>query len=411
RHSAEEADDFLRVLNWMLKREQSIQVSREELTNLSTNLAATYEELSLLYRVSGTMGVTQKPEEFLQNVCCELLEVMNIEAAVGIVYAHPPAIPRDIITVAGQIDWADEQIRNLATVHITPNFTDKNCAILDNEFACTQNADLDREVSNLIAMPLMADGAPMGMLVGLNKLAGEFDSVDLKLINAVGNQAVVFLANNRLYADLQDLLMGVLHALTATIDAKDPYTCGHSQRVAMVSKRIAAECGLPASKVQRIYLCGLLHDIGKIGVPESTLRKSGKLTDEEYDYVKRHPEIGAKILSGIRQLDDVIAGILTHHERPDGRGYPQGLSREELPIEGLIVGLADCFDAMSSDRTYRKAMPLEAVIQEIRGHAGTQFDPDVVEKFLAMDLEKFCQELKKPPKVVFPAGGIQEHRS
>jgi putative nucleotidyltransferase with HDIG domain len=196
-----------------------------------------------------------------------------------------------------------------------------------------------------------------------------------------------------LYADLQDLLMGVLHALTATIDAKDPYTCGHSQRVAMLSKLLAQRVGFPPAKVQELYLAGLLHDIGKIGVPEQVLCKEGRLTDEEYGSMKRHPSIGAKILQGIRQLDEVIVGILTHHERPDGKGYPQRLSGAQVPIEGRIVGLADVFDAMTSDRTYRKAMQLNVVLAEIRRCAGTQFDPLLVDLLMTFDFTKLMKDL------------------
>jgi putative nucleotidyltransferase with HDIG domain len=223
-------------------------------------------------------------------------------------------------------------------------------------------------------------------------------------MGAVGNQAAVFLTNNRLYADLQGLLMGVLHALTASIDAKDPYTCGHSQRVALISRRLAEECGFSPEKVQQIYLAGLLHDIGKIGVPETILRKKGRLTEEEYDVIKRHPLLGANILGGIRQLDDIVVGILSHHERPDGKGYPRGLKGDQVPMEGRILCLADCFDAMTSVRTYREALPLPAAIEEIRNNAGAQFDVGVVETFLSIDLKKFAEETKQPAKTVFPFG-------
>ncbi|MCK4600958.1 MAG: HD domain-containing protein, partial [Phycisphaerae bacterium] len=124
------------------------------------------------------------------------------------------------------------------------------------------------------------------------------------------------------------------------------------------------------------------------------LCKPGRLTEQEYAHIKKHPMVAARILGGIRQLDDVAVGILTHHERLDGGGYPQGLSGEEVPMEGRIIGLADCFDAMSSDRCYRDALPLSVVVEEIRTHAGTQFDVDLVKKFLAIDLETFLNEIR-----------------
>jgi len=410
RHEAEDAESLLRVLDWMLKRAWAQAVADDELATLSTNLATTYEELSLLYRISGSMRVTQQVDRFLQNICNELLEVMNIEAAVAVVYAHPPSIEEDMVMTAGRMNLSDEQINRLAHKEIVADFTSDSRAIVNNNFPASGDADLGRRVANLVAVPLVAEDDLIGVLIGMNKSSGDFDSVDLKLIGAIGSQAGVFLANSRLYADLQDLLMGVLHALTATIDAKDPYTCGHSQRVAQISRHLAKESGFSPAKVRQIYLAGLLHDIGKIGVPEATLRKAGRLTDEEYEGMKRHPVIGAKILGGIRQLDEVIVGILQHHERLDGKGYPYGLKGKEVSIEGRIVGLADGFDAMTSDRTYRKALPLAGVVEEIRKCAGTQFDEGLVVKFLSMDLKKFMAEIHQPTKTVFPFQVRRESR-
>jgi len=401
RHGADEVDDLLRILDWMLQGEQALDTATSELDNLSGNLATTYEELSLLYRISGSMRVTQCPERFLEDVCRELFEVMHIESAAAVVYAHPPSAEEDIVVVAGKPPMDDRAIMRLASTALAPKFGSDNRPVLDNSFP-------DGPVRSMVAMPLVVEDELLGMLIGFNKTTGDFVSVDLKLINSVGNQSSVFLANSKLYAELQDLLMGVLHALTASIDAKDPYTCGHSQRVALVSKRLAEDCGFDPERVHRVYLAGLLHDIGKIGVPESILCKPGKLTDEEYSVIKRHPVMGAKILGGIRQLDDVVVGILNHHERPDGKGYPDGLKGAEVPIEGLMVGLGDCFDSMTSDRTYRQALSMETVVDEIRRHAGTQFDVGLVEKLLSWNLAAFMEELHQPTRSVFPFGADLE---
>jgi len=377
------------------------------LSTLSTNLSTTYEELSLLYSISGSMRVTQSPDSFLLAACREVNEVMNLSAVAAVVYAHPPAVHEDTVVVAGELGLTREQIMLLAATQIAPMLGQNNRVVVENRFVWSARRDLGKAVRNLVAVPLLGE-QPMGMLLAFNKESGDFNSVDIKLMNSIANQSTVFLTNNMLYADLQDLLMGVLHALTATIDAKDPYTCGHSNRVAIISKRLAESMGLPAQRVQQIYLAGLMHDIGKIGVPESVLCKPGRLTPEEYEAVKKHPGLGAKILGGIRQLDDVIASILCHHERLDGRGYPQGLRGDEVPLDARIIGLADCFDAMSSDRTYRKALPLAAVVDEVRNCAGTQFDPEVVAHLLKWDLEDLLTELCQPAKTVFPIQVAQE---
>ena len=407
RHTREEADDFLCILSWLLDGEQGIDIGRQEMDTLSVNLTRAYEELSLLYKISGSRRLTGSPEEFLQKICLDMLEVMDISAAAVLMFPHPPAGDEDTLVLVGDIDLNADQIKLLVSTHVAPQ-TANNHPMVDNGFCPAPESGLGQAVTNIIAAPLVADKDPMGILLGFNRLGGDFDSVNIKLITSIAEQAAVFLANSRLYTDLQDLLMGVLHALTATIDAKDPYTCGHSQRVALLSKRIAELAGFAPERVHEIYLGGLLHDIGKIGVPESVLCKPGKLTKAEYETIKRHPSIGGKILGGIRHLDGQLASILTHHERPDGKGYPQGLKGDEVPIEGRIVGLADCFDAMTTDRTYRTALPLSEAIAEIRRYAGMQFDAELVEKFLAIDLEKLMAELREPVKPVFPVSVVEE---
>ena len=401
RHHADGADDLLRVLEWLLADEQDQQIAQNELRKLSTNLASTYEELSLLYRISRSMKVSQGTDEFVQNVCDELLDVMNISAAAAVVYGYGSSTT-DQVAVAGDIGMDANDIKYLLTSRIAPSFGKEMHAKVDNHFASDATGPATEAISNVLAIPLVVEGKLIGTLMGLNRLEGDFDSVDLKLISSIAQQAEVFVANSRLYADMQDLLMGVLHALTATIDAKDRYTCGHSQRVALISKRLAEESGFSADKIRQLYLAGLLHDIGKIGVSESILCKEGKLTDEEYEEMKTHPVLGARILDGIRQLDDVVVGILYHHERPDGRGYPHGLRGSDVPFEGQIVGLADCFDAMTSDRTYRKALSLDVAIDEIRKNSGTQFNAELVAKLLSLDLKAFLAEIRQPDVKFLP---------
>jgi HD-GYP domain-containing protein (c-di-GMP phosphodiesterase class II) len=145
---------------------------------------------------------------------------------------------------------------------------------------------------------------------------------------------------------------------------------------------------MSAEEIQKIYLAGLLHDIGKIGIPESVLCKDGELTAEEYSLMKAHPSIGAGILSEINQMADIVPGVLYHHERYDGKGYPTGLAGDDIPIAGRIVMIADAFDAMTSRRTYRKAMDAEAAIREIERELGTQFDPEIGSIFINNGIDK-----------------------
>jgi putative nucleotidyltransferase with HDIG domain len=171
--------------------------------------------------------------------------------------------------------------------------------------------------------------------------------------------------------------------MTSAIDAKDPYTCGHSDRVARISVRLAQELGCDQQLLQTLYMGGLLHDIGKIGIDDAVLRKPSRLSDEEYEHIKQHPELGCRILADLTPLSDVLPAVLHHHEQWDGNGYPCALSGEQIPLMARIMAVADAYDAMSSDRPYRKGMPADRVDEIFRGGAGSQWDPEVVAAFFS----------------------------
>jgi putative nucleotidyltransferase with HDIG domain len=174
-----------------------------------------------------------------------------------------------------------------------------------------------------------------------------------------------------------------VRALTSAIDAKDPYTHGHSERVARVAVCIGEEMGLDKEQLDTIYLGGLLHDIGKIGIDDQVLNKPGALTPEEYEHIKKHPQLGYDILRGVRQLQKILPIVLHHHESWDGTGYPHGLTGESTPLVARIAAVADAFDAMSSDRPYRQGMEDEKLDAILRDGAGKQWDPAVVDAFFA----------------------------
>ncbi|MBQ4427068.1 MAG: HD-GYP domain-containing protein [Oscillospiraceae bacterium] len=175
-----------------------------------------------------------------------------------------------------------------------------------------------------------------------------------------------------------------IETFTGFIDAKDPYTNGHSKRVAIYTKRLAKEFGYEGEELDRVYYIALLHDCGKIGVPDSILTKPGKLTDEEYEILKSHSARGAEILSSFKSLKDVEAGAHYHHERYDGKGYPDGLKGEEIPFIARMICVADSFDAMNSNRVYRKKLPREKIISELEENKGKQFDPEVADVMLRL---------------------------
>ena len=182
----------------------------------------------------------------------------------------------------------------------------------------------------------------------------------------------------------EKLFMHVVHSLADAIDAKDTYTNGHSGRVAKYSKEIARRYGYSEKAQSDIYMMGLLHDVGKIGVPDAVINKPAKLTDEEFAMIKNHPAMGSRILKNIKEMPALATGARWHHEKYGGGGYPDGLSGNDIPEEARIIAVADAYDAMSSRRSYRDVLPQEVVRGEIEKGKGTQFDPKFADIMLSM---------------------------
>lgn len=189
------------------------------------------------------------------------------------------------------------------------------------------------------------------------------------------------LENESLYKRLS---LHIVETMAEAVDAKDTYTHGHSRRVAEYSKEIARRYGYTGKRCNDIYMMALLHDVGKIGVPDAVINKPGRLTEDEFALIKEHPGKGARILKNIKEMPELVIGVRWHHERYDGNGYPDGLSGKDIPEEARIIAVADAYDAMSSYRSYRSVLPQEKVRGEIRGGRGKQFDPTFADIMLAM---------------------------
>ena len=189
-------------------------------------------------------------------------------------------------------------------------------------------------------------------------------------------------------AQLESLSMHVVHAFAKTVEYKHAYTNGHSERVADYSREIARRYGYDEDRQEEIYIMGLLHDVGKVGVSEAILNKPARLTDEEYYMIKQHPVMGAEILSTVSEIPKLVTGARWHHERYDGKGYPDGLKGEDIPEEARIIAVADAYDAMTSKRSYRDKIAQARVVEEIENGMGTQFD----EKFARIMLEMIAED-------------------
>jgi len=239
------------------------------------------------------------------------------------------------------------------------------------------------KLSGIICMPLICKGKKVGlMIVCKKKGARSYDQSDIELVSILSSQAAIAIENARLFEDVQQAHFDSIKALAEALEVKDAYTRGHGDRLVKYAMAIAEKLGLSPQEREGVRYAAILHDIGKIGVREEVLNKPASLTPEEYEEMKTHPTKGAEIVKHIKSLKAVVSLVYHHQERYDGKGYPAGLAGDQIPIGARIVAVLDAFDAMTSDRVYRRAPGYRRAIEELKCHAGTQFDPKVVEAFL-----------------------------
>jgi putative nucleotidyltransferase with HDIG domain len=261
-------------------------------------------------------------------------------------------------------------------------------------------------IRSVMCVPLRTTDEILGALyVDSQSGPGKFSDEDLELLAAIGNHTGVALHRVRLLGELERLLLDTVRAIAATIDAKDGYTHRHSERVATLASRIAAEMGLGVDHQELAQLSALLHDVGKIAVPDSILNKPGRLTPEEFAEMRKHPAHGARILANIQSplVSAVLPGVRYHHERWDGSGYPEGLRGDSIPLLGRLLGVADFLDALTSARTYHAPRSLDDVVQLIVQGSGIHFDPQIADAVvrlhgrgaLAPESEAFMSDTKK----------------
>ena len=379
------------LLKLLARTEGEVTRRTVMLEEVGRQLGETYEEVHLFHAMIGETSVATTPSRFLSMVVDELLRILPfswIGVRINMDHLNLPEKFSGFM-LGGEHEDQPSVLRTLGD-RLMASSEGRNPFVVDVE----NDPRFDGVVGggdSVIVCPIAGDNGTIGVIYAGKKQAQDqtASSIEAKLIGAAAEHVSVFLRNASMYENLDAMFLGTVQGMVSAIDAKDPYTCGHSQRVSWLAGELAVHHGLEDSQVRRFKLAGLVHDVGKIGVPESVLRKAGRLTDQEFDWIKRHPEIGARILRDIPQMDDILPAVLYHHERWDGRGYPTGLAGEEIPLIGRYVAIADAFDAMSSNRTYRSARSRDFVRDEIRRCSGTQFDPNLVEAFLDIDMREF----------------------
>ncbi len=385
-------DDLSRVLRWTSTDLDELSDSRQSLGDFTDALTFSYETIDLLYALGRSMSRPERPDVFVRRAIASLHGVLDF-AWIGATFVDddrmlPGVAGASLLEHDPRLDAAElqELMRRLLAGHDDPGA-----------------GQIHEDVQGagrlggpqVFVMPLLHGGKIIGVMAAGDKVGQDpqVSTFDTGLVEAAASQISPFLETTALYAEQHAMFMGTLAALTSAIDAKDKYTCGHSGRVAFLAAALAQKIGLDGDIVERVHIAGLVHDVGKIGVPEAVLCKAARLTDEEFALIREHPAIGHRILCGIPAFRDVLPGVMHHHERWDGRGYPHALKGDDIPLYARLIGIADTFDAMSSSRSYRDAAPREKVVAEIRRCSGSQFDPRLVGPFLEINLAEYDRML------------------
>ena len=284
---------------------------------------------------------------------------------------HGSGLEQDEISNIRLLSWWEEIATEVLSIKKALNISGK-----------TAGEKFDSMFSAAMGIPLFSAHGLKGIMILLCEDASLCcrDIVDELIVMSIPITAEI--VSSELYTQLEDLFLSTILALASAIDAKHPYTRGHSERVTRYSMAIAQEMGLQGAVLKDLRISALLHDVGKIGISETVLDKNGKLTEEEYNMIKQHPSIGARIVGKIVNSEKIVPGILEHHERYDGKGYPDGKKGDEISLFGRIIAVADAFDAMTSTRSYRKARPFQVAVEEIVDNSGYQFDPGIVKCFV-----------------------------
>lgn len=359
-----------------IEEEQQLGQLNEEVDSLSECLEETFEEISLLHEVAQHLKISESPEQ-LGKLCLDRIETL-IEAETNIIWYE------DQKNTSQFMSNSNAGFDELKLARLVAQFDghDWNQPLVINQVESSLLSLEFPEIHNLVLVPISDGTKSYGWVLSSNLLKiDEYGSIQASLLNSIASFLGTHLRNIDLYAQQEELMLSFVKSFISTLDAKDPYTRGHSERVALIAQQLAKQLGYSDEFLEEIYLSGLLHDIGKIGLDDDILRKDGKLNDEEYLQVQKHPMIGYKILSGIKKLKNILPGIRNHHEQIDGRGYPDQLKGEDIPLMARIIAVADAYDAMGSDRPYRNGMPLEKLERIFSEGKGVQWDSDVIDAY------------------------------
>jgi len=377
-----------RAMAVFTKQAIDASISEQAVSEFCDRIDDAYDEIKLLYHLAELFKDSRNPRETFLRMCDQIISFSPFGWVAAFIFEG-----------AGTEELSAQPMVTGVCPCPIPELT-QQAHRLRLQMQAGENFKLLNPQSDPLAQHVDAEvfsyrieqsDKSVGLLLAGNKTGpdSEASSFEQQLLQAATNFMGIFHENAARFGEQKRMLFGMLKALSASIEAKDPYTCGHSERVAELSAQLAHTIGWDDDTVERVRISGLVHDVGKIGVPEAILCKTSRPTDEEFDRIREHPVIGYNILKDIPDFADVLDGVLHHHERWDGRGYPDKIEGENIPMIGRVMAIADTFDAMSSSRSYRQAIDRSKVFEEIRRCSGSQFDPQLIEPFLSIDFSRF----------------------
>lgn len=372
---------YLTMIKSLIEKETEAQQMCNEIIELS-------EQINFLYTLAGKISGTKK-----MITLCEMI-IKEISEKIGADRSFFAVLDEQGKSTTATINISEEEVNELRKEKVFTNAIEK----ADTLISTTVNG------MSVIISPVNTKDEIIGLMAYFrNKDKRFFVAHEKKFVSIVINTVKYSLETLRLYENLREVYLNTVKALTAAIDAKDPYTHGHSHRVAKYSVIIAKTMNLPVDEISMLEVAAYLHDLGKIGIPDAILKKTGKLSDEEFNEIKQHPTFTNKIIDPIKLPEYIVQVALQHHEKLGGGGYPNGLSGDKITIGARIVAVADVFDALTSDRPYRKAMTVEDALKVLVDEIGTHFDKEAVialVQALGNDQESRCFEDVYPERSI-----------
>ncbi|MBW1962325.1 MAG: HD-GYP domain-containing protein [Deltaproteobacteria bacterium] len=359
-------------------------VSQKETEEMAEELAQSFESLCLYSQISTQMKMLRFSGDQLKDLLHNLIETMRVD----MIFAWMPRYPKyDTVIInetAAQLisDNQNFHMKVIKQIPLDGPESQEDYFMVNNSKSLPGFAELHPEPYRFLSVKVTHQGILYGLLglVGFN-VEEIFRQGELRLLSSIAEQLAMVITNSELYGDMERFVMNVVRSLVYAIEAKDYYIKGHSERVNRYCMMMADRLKMDQTEREHLHWASILHDVGKIGIPEVILNKPEFLDQEEYGLIKNHPQKGFEILQPIEQLSGSLPGVLHHHERVDGKGYPFGLAGEEIPLLARIIAIADTFDALTTDRAYRSAITAQAALDIMQEVAGEQLDRSLFEIF------------------------------